>query len=58
MQSLSHAADSYDDDGYAVCCDCVLSVMRIVGSVLLWVIYVFRRVDVVCWWLLCTQLQI
>ena len=32
----------------------VLSVMRVVGGVPLWVVCVFRRVDVVC--LLCTQL--
>ena len=31
----------------------VLSVMRVVGGVLLWVVCVFRHVDVVC---LCIQL--
>ena len=34
----------------------VLSVMRVVGGVHLWVVCVFRRVDVVCLCLLCTQL--
>ena len=34
----------------------VLSVMRVVGSVPLWVECVFRRVDVVCVCLLYTQL--
>ena len=34
----------------------VLSVMRVVGSVPLWVECVFRRVDVVCLCLLYTQL--
>ena len=32
-----------------------LSVMRVVEVVLFWVICVFRRVDVVCWCILCTQ---
>ena len=48
-----------------LCCDvvgvwgvviCVLSVMRIVGGVPLWVKYVFLRVYVVCLCLLYTQL--
>ena len=34
----------------------VLSVMRVVGVVPLWVICVFRREHVVCLRLLCTQL--
>ena len=34
----------------------VLSVMRVVGGVPLLVVCVFRRVDVVCLCLLCTQL--
>ena len=34
----------------------VLSVMCVVGGVPLWVVCVFRRVDVVCLCLLCTQL--
>ena len=34
----------------------VLSVMRVVGGVPLWVVCVFHRVDVVCWGLLRTQL--
>ena len=34
----------------------VLSVMRIVGGVLLWLVCVFRRVDDVCLCLWCTQL--
>ena len=34
----------------------VLYVMRVVGGVPLWVECVFRRVDVVCLCLLCTQL--
>ena len=33
-----------------------LSMMHVVGSVPLWVVCVFRRVDVVCLYLLCTQL--
>ena len=48
-----------------LCCDvvgmwgvviCVLSVMRVVGGVPLWVVCVFRRVDAVCLCLLYTQL--
>ena len=48
-----------------LCCDVVgvwgvvivvLSVMRVVGGVPLWVVCVFRRVDVVFLCLLCTQL--
>ena len=35
----------------------VSSVMHVVGGVLLWVIYVFRRVDMMCWCLLRTPLQ-
>ena len=34
----------------------ILSVMRVVGCVPLWVVCRFRRVDVVCLCLLCTQL--
>ena len=34
----------------------VLSVMRVVGGVPLWVVCVFRRVDGVCLCLLCTHL--
>ena len=34
----------------------VLSVMRVVVGVPLWVVCVFRHVDVVCLCLLCTQL--
>ena len=34
----------------------VLSVIRVVGGVPFWVMFVFRRVDVVCWCLLGTQL--
>ena len=34
----------------------VLSVMHVIGGVPLWVECVFRRVDVVCLCLLCTQL--
>ena len=34
----------------------VLSVMRVVGGVPLWVVCVFRRVDGVCWCLMYTQL--
>ena len=37
-------------------CDFVLSVMRVVGGVLLRIVWMFRRVDVVCWCLLYTQL--
>ena len=33
----------------------VLSVMRVVGGVPLWIEYVFRRVDVVCLCLLSTS---
>ena len=33
-----------------------LSVMRVVGGIPLWVVCVFRHVDVVCLCLLCTQL--
>ena len=36
----------------------VLSVMRVIGCVLLWVVCVFRCVDVECLCLLCTQLQL
>ena len=32
---------------------CVLYVMRVVGGVPLWVVCVFRRVDVGCLFLLC-----
>ena len=48
-----------------LCCDVVgmwgvrilvLSVMRVAGGDLLWVVYVFPRLDVVYWCLLCTQL--
>ena len=35
---------------------CVLYVMRVVEGVPLWVVCVFRRVDVVCLCLLYTQL--
>ena len=34
----------------------VLSMMRVVGGVPLWVVCVFRRVDVVCLCLMYTQL--
>ena len=34
----------------------VLSLMRVVGGVLVWVRCVFYRLDVVCWCLLFTQL--
>ena len=36
----------------------VLSVMRVVGGVPLWVVCVFRRVDVVCLCLLCHPVDI
>ena len=35
---------------------CVLSVMRVVEGVPVWVVCVFRCVDDVCWCLLCTLL--
>ena len=34
----------------------VLSMIRVVVGVPLWVVYVFRYVDVLCLCLLCTQL--
>ena len=45
-----------------LCCSAVgvifvLSVMRVIGGVHLWAVWVFRRVDVVCLCLFSTQLQ-
>ena len=53
---LSHAADSYDhDDGCVECCDIFLICYPCWFS--LWVVCVFRRIDVVNWCMLCTRLQ-